>query len=154
MATTSIRVATIAALRTLVETAVDTAEGDTDVAVYFGRPDREAARDSISVGVNLEGTLEFDELSAGRKRRLDAFTFDVVIFAAMPGRTYQEAAARAEALWAHVENVTANDPTLGNLGGLLWCITQGAYSGPQADPTDEGFLAVVVGTCECEARLE
>lgn len=154
MATTSIRVATIAALRTLVETAVDAAEGDSDVAVYFGRPDREAARDSISVGVNLEGTLEVDEMSAGRKRRIDAFTFDVVIFAAVPGRTYQEACTRAEALFAHVEDVTANDPTLGNLGGLLWCVTQGAYSGPVGDPTEEGFLAVVVATCDCEARLE
>lgn len=99
------------------------AEGN-DVAVYDVWPGPDARGEMIVFGDIAWDEYEITTIAAGRKKRDELFRVDgeVWIFggAGANPTNVGPVRERAFALLDHVEDVMADDPTLGTLDGVLW----------------------------------
>lgn len=146
MATKSIRSATKSALLTLLQAHPDLA----GVQVEYGWPGDSWEVESVWIA-SVKGTVSISALSAGRKYRDDVFTITVLIQAGRLGQTALDADLRAEVLYGALEDVLANDPSLGNVDGLLWAQLSSA-EGPTTRLTKEGALSMFVADIDCHGR--
>lgn len=145
MATTSTVPAVKAALRTLILAALPSAQ------VSYGRPQN---GQKLRAGVYLAdvaGDLDIPVMKAGRRTRSEAYTVDVVAAAARPRGTVEEAEADAYALMAAVEDVVANDFTLG-LAYIEHATFKGTFT-CQSGYSNEGPICLLVEPVRVVARL-
>ena len=128
---------------------IDTALGpDPSRTVAIGWP-RDIPLEVVVV-LDTSGTIELSHIMAGRKDRLDTFTVDVFCGATAPGQqSAEDAEQRVSTLLAAVENVLANDPTL---GGLVKSASIGEIDGPNSEPGDEGWLGFALAHVACKAE--
>jgi hypothetical protein len=154
MATNPIRSATKKRLKELIAAKnILRVDGD-PVQVSHGWPGEAMENESIWVGA-VEGELLVPTMRAGRKRRQDEFTVDVWVLAGIPGNgTAEEAEERCELLVYAVDDVIADDPHLGGLDGLRGGAYVSSIEGPDAEPTDEGWLGVARVRVTCRTSLE
>lgn len=145
MPTNSICVATRQRLRDLI------ADGLPGVQVEYAWPAKQLQPRAVWLG-RLRSTIDIETFKANRKNRVDEF--DVDVWCAASGRGYptaEAADAAAEELVHAVEDVLADDPTLGALDGLQWAMLTAREGDP--DPTDDGWAAAIRLTISCRARL-
>lgn len=94
-------------------------------------------------------TQDYGPMQAGRKQRNETGSVGVSISAAVEGQTAQEADDRVMELWAVLENVIADDPTLGML-----VLQAGIDNGTnQTVPDTEGECGYIHLTVMYAARL-
>lgn len=121
------------------------------VSVTYGRPmDTVLPREAVYVG-DVRGQHRIPVMKAARKAREESFTVDVVVAVLMPRGTIADAEARAFVLATQVENVLADDPSLGGVDGLIHA-TAGSFRS-EPDFAQEGPVAVVVIEVDCLSRL-
>jgi hypothetical protein len=146
VATTSTVPTAKAALVSLIGTALS------GVQVTYGRPsDAELDRECVWVG-DVTGRQQVPTMKAGRKARHETYSVEVVAWVAMDRGLVSDAEARAFVLLGSVEDVVANDPTLGIATGTAYF---GATTGDFDSAADliGGPAAVVRLNVDCTARL-
>jgi hypothetical protein len=124
-----------------------------DVQVSYGWPGADMRDEAVWVGA-CRGPVTVADLRAGRKTRDDTFTLDVHFMAGRPGQTAQTADERVEELYWALEDLLADDPTLGGVDGLRHAAQLGGdveFEGPQA--TSEGFVAFATARITVKTRL-
>jgi hypothetical protein len=155
--TTPIRANTKARLKALLVAKDITRDGGAKVQVVVGFPGRDLEDECIWIG-NTSGPRSVAALKSARKRVHDDFTVDVWVIARASGQgTPEEAEARCEELMGYVCDVVADDPHLPLEGVDLDGLTGGAavadVTGPDAEPTDEGYVALARIEIRCQASL-
>jgi hypothetical protein len=145
--TTSTVPATKAALVSLLTTAIS----DSDVFIAQGRPQQDLTeRKVISVG-SVSYSSEIANQKSGRKQRDERYSVEVVFLVADPAGTAAEAETTVWALFAHLEDVLADDTTLGSVDGLAWAVL-GKVEG-DVDVTTGAPVAWITADVDCVARL-
>ena len=120
-------------------------------AVSNGWPGRNLERDHVWID-RVTGTVEFPLMMAGRKSRDDKFTVRVIFQASGPGDTIAETDARAETLYAALENLIAPDPSLAGMDGIIHALLD-TVEGPMGELTDEGAVSFMFADVAVHARL-
>ena len=115
--TTSIRVATKARF---VELLIEKLAA---VQVSYGWP-QDLEDECVWVGA-ATGPVTIPSYRAGRATRDDTFTVEVHFMAAKPGQTAQDADRRVEELYSALEDICADNPSLGGLDGLKYAAQLG-----------------------------
>lgn len=87
----------------------------------------------------ITGAYALRNMKAGRKQRSDTFTQRVFVMAGRAGQTAAGAEERALELFAALDDVLADDPTLG-VAGVQWA-RLGNVNGPDVAASDEGQVA-------------
>lgn len=127
------------------------AEANLAGIVVYGAP-RQPPRDCVWIG-EATGEQRVPNMRAGRKDREDRFRVAVYCYSRRPGHDASEAEERAEELAAVVDDVLAENVTLGGLAGLIHAVV-GEVTGPDSEPyQDEGFHAWSALQVTCLARL-
>ena len=97
------------------------AESDlSGIQITYGDPGGAARREFIFIGDVTAGGQDPESLSSGRRRRIEAYTLDVIVSVQSKPQGLQENEQRAIVLASAVENVVADNPTLSNLDGLMF----------------------------------
>lgn len=99
------------------------------------------------------GETTFPFAMAGRKDRDDEFTVHLVFTAVHPGDSEEDAEARVLAYVNVLEDLIADDPSLGGLDGVIHA-TYSMGDGPDTYPAgDEGFGAMQMVDVNVKSRL-
>ena len=122
------------------------------VPISPGLPGGSLEREHVFVA-RITGRRNIAFMEAGRKTRDDEFTISFVFMTATPGADTLDADNRAEQMSTALEDVLADDPTLGDLDGNFWAVEAEA-NGPDHQLTDEGAVAFMHIDVECRARYE
>lgn len=145
-ATTSTVPAVKTALVTLIGTALS------GVQVTYGRPaDNKLNRECVYVGEATGAHRIPVYKGTVRKPREERYSVEVVVAVIKARGDVTDSESRAFTLLASVEDVVANDPTLGAVDGLLHA-TAGSWE-TAAEQTAEGPAAVIRFNVDCLARL-
>jgi len=121
------------------------------IQVVYGRPaDNQLKRECVYVG-DATGSHRIPVFKAGRKAREERYSVEVVIAVAKDRGQVSDSEGRAFELLEAVENVVADDPTLGGVDGLIHAIAGEWAAG--ADQSTVGPAAVIAFNIECLARL-
>lgn len=127
-----------------------------DWSVSWGPP-RDIAdsfpRDAVLIGPISPSEFMIPTMVAGRKDRTDDFQFEVVMWSARPGDDPAETAGHCQTAMRALDNILADDPTLGGVDGLL-AATLASPEGPDPHPTDEGYMSEAKATVECLCRYQ
>ena len=122
------------------------------VQVTYGRPaDAQLERECVWVG-DATGTHRVPVMAAGRKRRQEDYSIEVICWVAKTHGLISAAEARCFELLGEVEDVVADDPTLGlasNVG--YFQATAGSFD--TASDLPGGPAAVINLSIACSARL-
>lgn len=146
MATTSTVPAVRAALVSLV------GAGLAGVSVTYGRPmDKVLPREAVWVG-DVTVDQRVPVMTAGRKRREESYRVEVTVSVLNARGTLQTADERCFTLVDAIENVVADDPTLGGIDGLIHATVAGIRS-PVPEFAAEGPVALAVVEVACLSRL-
>jgi hypothetical protein len=155
MASTAIRVETAERLLDLLRADPSNA----GVLVRYGAPVEEIGEPAIFVQSSGEEGATTAHMRAGRKHRTDQWDLQVwcTLHVAPDDEYGLDAARRVQTMWATVEDVCADNPTLAvdgdGLAGLMWVMQDGRSDGPRVSPTETGFVAWWEGLITCRARL-
>ncbi len=150
----SIRTAVVTRIFELLKTRPSMVGADGElVQMTPGEPAGTTEREHVFVVLPVRGEREIVFMEAGRKTIEDNFTIPFLFQSAVPGSTLEECSARVEAMSNDLLDVLADDPTLGELDGLMWA-TEATTEGPDAFQTDEGAVAFWRTDVECKARYE
>ncbi len=120
------------------------------VQIAYGWPGDALEKESIWVG-KVSGNVKIAVMSAGRKYRDDMFDVTVFISAGLEGGTEEETEARATVLLAALEDVLADDPSLGSIAGLIDAELS-SVDGPHSMLTKEGAVTMYVCDINCHGR--
>lgn len=135
-----------AALVTLIGTAL------TGVQVTYGRPaDSQLERECVWVG-DATGQQRVPTMKAGRKARHETYSIEVVCWVADTRGLISTAEARCFELVGEIEDVVADDPTLGLASAAAFFQATTGNFDTAADLIG-GPAAVVRINVDCEARL-
>lgn len=155
MATTSIRVDSAERLIALLQ--ADPANAN--ATIRYGAPIEDVGDPAFWVQPSGEDGQTVAHMRAGRKHRTDQWDLQVwaTVHVAPDDEYGLDAARLIESMWATVENILADNPTLaldGNgLSGLMWAMQDGRSDGPRVSPTETGYVAWWEGLITCRARL-
>lgn len=117
----------------------------------YSHPGDARENESIYLG-EVRGSSEIPTVRAGRKARQERYTLDVWIDLDAVGPDADTASARAWALFGELEDILADDPTVG-LGAPFWA-TLGDYSETlMYDESRRGWGSLLRAGVDCEARL-
>lgn len=120
--------------------------------VSQGWPGKNLARNHVWID-RVTGTVSFDLLMAGRKLRDDQFTVRLIFQAGGPGDSIAETDARVETYCAAFEDLIAEDPSLGDMDGLIHAhFDEDSIEGPQGDLTDEGAVSFMFADLSVHTR--
>lgn len=148
MATSS----TVVPLKTALTAALVASIADPNVQVAYGRPqDHLKHRDAVFVG-DVSYTANVANIKAGRKHYDESYSIDVVFACSKPRGTSGDAEGRAFELFEHLRDLLADDPTVGEVPGLIWAVLESVEAA--VDHNQEGPVAVVVATVRCRGRVE
>lgn len=124
---------------------------DDEVLVVYARPaDAQVKRRMVYFG-DSSFTSAIANIKAGRKQRDHRGTADLVIAVSKPRGTAQEAEEEALTLLEAVEDELADDPTIGDLDGLVHATLGEVRVTP--DYSNEGPFCVVVAGVDFFSRL-
>jgi len=115
---------TAAALKAALKTAMAAEGALSAVAVSYGEPGELHRSEHIWIGSAVSGSVEPAVFRAGRVRRDEEYSLDVVIDVGSEPRP-EDAETRAVLLGAVVEEMLADDPQVSNVTNLLWVIVDG-----------------------------
>lgn len=102
---------------------------------------------------DVTGLSEIRSVKAGRKFRQDQFTVTVHFLAgAKDGKDARAHDARVTAMYAALDDVLADDPTLGRLAGLQHA-QLGQVDGPNSWGTEDGWVAGITAQIVCLTHL-
>jgi len=122
------------------------------VDVFAGWPgDRNVTPLMVWVGFDITGNPNIPVATAGRKQYDDEFSFPLEMRVAGEPDMYK-AAEKVDAIMAGVLDVLANDPTVGNLPGLVTA-TVSEMRGPYAEGTPDGPMAWAEVTVTAHLRI-
>lgn len=123
-------------------------------AITYSQPPTPVGNDAIWLGdIKAAESGLVDPRKPGRQVRNDAFTIDIIIIAVTRGDADgQDADARAVELLAAVEDVAAEDVTLGAVPGLIFC-KLAPFDGPSPQPTDLGYASIITAPLFCSTQL-
>lgn len=155
MATSSTIPAAKTALVTLIGAALATAgDGGEPIQVSYGRPaDSQLARECVYVG-DVTGLQRIPVAKGtGRKTRQEDYSIEVVVAVLMLEGETTDAEARAFTLLAEVEDVVADDSTLGLATNVGYFAASTGSLDMAADVTAEGPACVLRLNVDCQARL-
>lgn len=132
--------------------------GGTAVPVSYGKPDdAEVGREHVWVDYP-DGPLEIPVMTAGAKPYQDDFTLDLVIQAATPGQSAQEAEERVGAIWDVILDALRDSATSGvmlglsSADGMQW-VEVVRLRGPMSFKTPEGRRGVARATLQFHTRI-
>lgn len=145
MATTS----TVPTARAALVTALTAALPETQIA--WSHPGDAREPESIYLG-EARIDSEVATIRAGRKKRQERYTIDVLIDVAADGPTGQDASERAFVLLGELEDILADDPSLG-LPQPFWAALGATTEIPFFDEARRGFGSLLRVGVNCEARL-
>lgn len=120
------------------------------VAPFWPGPN--ATAEMITLDAEVRGQMVIPTLKAGRKQRQETFEVDLVVWVFSTGSAIGSAAtvdARAFELMAEVDNVLADDPTVGAV--VQWAAIRDY--GRLLAPFQKGFAVELHTTVEGHARL-
>lgn len=122
------------------------------IQVKYGRPaDNQLARECVYVAEAVGNHRIPVFKGTGRKPREERYSVEVVVAVIQERGEVSVSEARAFELLEAVENVVADDPTLGGVDGLIHAIA-GDWE-TVADQTVGGPAAVIRFNVDCLARL-
>jgi hypothetical protein len=148
MATTSTVPTVKAALVSLLTTAI----GNTDVQVMHGRSqDNLIKKRQVVVVGAVSYQSEIANIKAGRKQRDERYSVEVLFLVAKPRGLSVDAESAAWALFNELEDVLANDPSLGGIDGLAWAVLGSVDADVALE--NEGPVAWITANVDCVARL-
>lgn len=120
------------------------------VKIDPGLPGKNIEREHVFVA-RITGQRNVAFLEAGRKTIDDDFTISFIFWVANPGSDTLEADDRVEQMSMCLLDVLADDPSLGDLDGLMWA-TEAQTEGPDPELTDEGAVSIFRTDVECKVR--
>lgn len=145
-------VSTVPAVKDALVTLLTSAINDNTVQVVYGpTPDSLKKRKVVVVGEVSSYQSNIANIVAGRKQRDERYTIDVYLFCAKPRGQAVDADTTVWELFESLENVLADDPSLGAVNGLVWAV----LGGVQANVTQEkeGPVAWISAGVDCYGRL-
>lgn len=156
MATTS----TIPAVKTALVSLLD---AKLDVAVFYAWPGPNTPNECVFMGRypdqpnedRIEASSEVANVTAGRKQRDETYSAPVTIWSFRPDLSSdgaKAAEARAFVLLEALEDVLADDPTLGGIDGLRWA-RLGDFTA-SLHPFEKGRVAELIANVDVQARLK
>jgi hypothetical protein len=101
-----------------------------------------------------QGPVTVPLMGAGRSFRDDRFDVTVIVQGGSPQSVSRESMERAALGLAAVEDVLAEDPTLGDLPGLLEIGQSAQVDGPTTFPARNGVFTYYTLTISAEARYD
>jgi len=114
---------TAAAVKAALRAAMLAEAGLAGVPVSYGEPGDLARSEHIWIGSATTGDSDLVAFKAGRNRRDESYLVDVVVdVSSMASAETSE--ARAVELVTVIEEMLADDPKLGEVPNLLWCILE------------------------------
>lgn len=151
--TTSIRVDVRTRLLQLLQDAPGLASVNSD-SITYAEPQAELSRDSVWLGeVKGEDPDIPPPTKAGRRVRHDAFTISIFLVTITPGDNDGTASdLRALELLAAVEDIVAENPTLGAVPGLMFCHLR-PHDGPNPVGIDTGYASAIQVPLFCLTQL-
>lgn len=148
MATTTTVPAVKAALVTLLTAEIN----DTSVQVMHGRSqDNLVKKRQVVVVGSVSYASEIANIKAGRKQRDERYSVEVIFLVAKPRGAPEDAETAVWGLFNALEDVLADDTSLGAIDGLVWA----ALGSVEADVAmeKEGPVAWVTANVDCYGRL-
>lgn len=142
---------TVPAVRAALVALLQARPGLAGVQVGYSHPGDALERESMFLG-GTRGRHDPANLRAGRKHRDEAYTLDVWVDVSADGPTAQPASERAWALIGELEDVLADDPSLG-LGQPLWAVLGECDDGHDFDEETRGWKARIRAGVDIKARL-
>lgn len=97
-------------------------------------------------------TSDIPTIRAGRKARQEQYTLDVWVEVVRDGPTAQSASERSWALVGEIEDMLADDPSLG-LSQPFWAVLAEADQDAWVEDSRRGYVSRVRVGIQCEARL-
>jgi len=140
---------TMAAFKTALVAAI-TAEGSINVPVSYGDPGDLGRREHIWLGATTPLESETVSFKAGRKRRQESYSVEVVIEVLNDSHP-EDAETRACALSAIIEEMLADDPKVNAVTNLLFAVLEDMEM--ETTQTGEGVRTVLTMSVRVEARL-
>lgn len=148
MATSSTVPAVKAALVDLLAASID----DSDVQVHYGRPQDSLVRREAVFVADVSYTATVANIKAGRKHYDEDYTVDVLFAVGKPRSTNEDSETRAFALFEHLRDVLADDPSLGGVDGLIWAVLDSVDAA--TTQSGEAAVSVIEATVRCRGRVE
>lgn len=122
----------------------------TGVNLMDGVNARDIENETIAVGdVRTSGPSGLIFMQAGRKQRVDQFSFDVEFWSAADHHTPAEAKARVAEMFSALEDLLAEQAAF---NGLQW-VQISSFTGPNSIALDTNFAGQVIAQVECKAQL-
>lgn len=139
-----------AAFKDRVVSLVKAQEAVNGVQVEHGYPGDRTERDVVYTAT-CTGHVDITLMQGGRKTRNDTFDLVIVIVTGKHGLDPVESEARVTTYLSAVEDVFANDLTLGGLDGLIDCQIS-SIEGPNTTMSGEGAVSYFYVTVTAHAR--
>lgn len=122
------------------------------VQISYGFPGDKLEQDAVYTATCI-GRVEITLMQGGRKQRDDNFDLTVVVLTGQHGLTPEQGEARAAVLLSAIEDVFADDPTLGLSGdGGVVAAEISSIDGPNTTLTREGAVSHFIVTISVHAR--
>lgn len=121
------------------------------VQVTYSHPGDTREHESIYLG-EIRGTAEIPTIRAGRKARHERYTLDVWLDVDAVGPDAQTASERAWVLFGELEDLLADDPTVG-LGQPFWAVLGDYTETLMFDESRRGWGSLLRAGIEIQARL-
>ena len=115
---------TAAALKSALKTQMGLEASLSAIPISYGEPGELARSEHIWIGAATDGDMEPASFRSGRTRRDEAYKLDVVVDVSSVGRV-EANETRAVLLGTVIEEMLADDPKVGAVTNLLWCIVEG-----------------------------
>lgn len=121
------------------------------VQTGYSHPGDAREDESIYLG-EIRGSSGVPVIRASRKKREERYTLDVWFDVDAVGPDAQTASERAWALFGELEDILADDPTVG-LGAPFWAVVGDYTETLMFDESRRGWGSLLRAGIDCEARL-
>lgn len=121
------------------------------VQVAYSHPGQAIETESVYLGA-ARGSHTVPVVRAGRKKRQESYVLDVFFDVVADGPTGQEASERAWTLAGELEDLLADDPSLGQ-PPPFWAVLGDWTETPFFDDARQGFGVLLRAAVQIEARL-
>lgn len=142
---------TIPSARAALLAALEARPALAQVQVSYSHPGDARETESVYLG-EARGASEIPVIRAARKKREERYTIDVWFDVAGDGPTAQGASARAYELYGELEDVLADDPTLG-LPAPFWAVVGDFTETMFFDEARRGYGSLLRVGVNCVGRL-
>jgi hypothetical protein len=142
---------TVPTVRAALVTALAARPALTGVQVAHSHPGAAVEVESVYLG-RARGSDNVPVMRAGRKRRQESYTVDVFFDVVGDGPTGQDASERAWTLFGELEDLLADDPSLGQ-APPFWAVLGEWDETLFFDDTRQGFGSLLRAAVQIEARL-